>query len=49
MTAQYAAGCRMPSGHSITKADEFHRTDAEIRNERFVEALLQCIRNGGAG
>ena len=49
MTAQYTAGCRMPSDRSITVADADRRLRAAISNERMVEALLRCIRNGGAG
>jgi len=46
---QYTAGCRMPSDDGISRRDKEQRTEAEIANERFVEALLRCIRNGGAG
>ncbi len=43
------AGCQMPSFRSMADAEARERTDLEIRNDRFVEALWRCIRNGGAG
>lgn len=43
------AGCRMPSFEAIDLAERTRRVEAEIANQRFLEALGRYFDNGGRG
>jgi hypothetical protein len=45
----FVAGCKMPSFHGMDVAEASRRIEAEVSNERFLEALARYFEKGGRG
>lgn len=44
---RFEAGCKMPTPTGIVRADEIHKTQAEMDNISFLNALHRYFENGG--